>query len=174
MPMHEFRRVGIVVDIDDDALAFLEAQQRPGKLAVVERGRDDVVGRELDQPGGDAQRVVGLFGGGASAVRATRGAALMTGSIAACLSNERRSIVMISFPPLQAPQCFEERCAAARDRRAAQNNALQPGALFFPVQTGERPNHGNQGQCIGGAPKIKTPQEEFIEGALGILEQVEA
>ena len=63
VPVDQFRRVGVVVDIDHDALAFLEAQQRSGKLAVIERRRDDVVGRKLDQSGCDAQRVVRLGGG---------------------------------------------------------------------------------------------------------------
>ena len=38
MPVHKFRRVGVVVDVDHRALPFLETQQRSGKLAVVERG----------------------------------------------------------------------------------------------------------------------------------------
>jgi hypothetical protein len=36
--MHEFGHVGVVVDVDDRALSFLEADERPGKLAVIERG----------------------------------------------------------------------------------------------------------------------------------------
>ena len=35
VPMHELRHVGIVVDIDDRVLAFLETDQRSRKLAVV-------------------------------------------------------------------------------------------------------------------------------------------
>ena len=62
MPVHQLRRVGVVVNIDDDPLPFLEAQQRSRKLAVIERGRDDVLRRQLDQPGSDAQRVVRLLG----------------------------------------------------------------------------------------------------------------
>ena len=62
VPMDQLRRVGVVVNIDDGALPFLEAQQRSGKLAVIERGGDDVVGRQLDQAGCDAQRVVRLLG----------------------------------------------------------------------------------------------------------------
>ena len=50
VPVHQLGRVGVVVDIDDDALAFLEAQQRPRKLAVVERRRDDMVGRSSTSP----------------------------------------------------------------------------------------------------------------------------
>ena len=52
----------------------VKPQQRTGKLAVVERGRDDVVGRKLDQAGGDAQRVVRLLG--RLRRRPTQGAAL--------------------------------------------------------------------------------------------------
>jgi hypothetical protein len=35
MPVHQFRRVGIVMNIDDHALPLPQAEQRPGKLAVV-------------------------------------------------------------------------------------------------------------------------------------------
>jgi hypothetical protein len=38
MPMHEFGHVGVVVDVDYRALSFLEADERPWKLAVIERG----------------------------------------------------------------------------------------------------------------------------------------
>src|SRR6516225_8149575 len=40
VPMKLLRRVGIVVDVDDDTLAFGKPQQRTGKLAIVECGRD--------------------------------------------------------------------------------------------------------------------------------------
>ena len=63
VPVHQLRRIGVIVNIDDDPLPFLEAQQRSRKLAVIERGRDDVIGRQLDQPGSNAQRVVRLFVG---------------------------------------------------------------------------------------------------------------
>jgi hypothetical protein len=36
--MHQLRRVGIVVDIDDNLLPFLEPQQRSRELAVIEGG----------------------------------------------------------------------------------------------------------------------------------------
>jgi len=52
--MHQFRRIGVIVNIDDDPLPFPEAQQRSRKLAVIERCRDDVSGRQLDQPGSNA------------------------------------------------------------------------------------------------------------------------
>ena len=35
VPVHQLRRVGVVVDIDDDPLPFREAQQRSRKLAVI-------------------------------------------------------------------------------------------------------------------------------------------
>ena len=73
MPVDQFRRVGVVVNIDHDALAFLEPQQRSGKLAVVERRRDDVVRCQLDQPGCDAQRIVRLLGGDFVGRRVRRG-----------------------------------------------------------------------------------------------------
>ena len=63
MPVELFGRVGVVVDVDGDRLAFLEAQQRAGELAVVGGGGDDAVGGELDGAGGDAEGVVGWGGG---------------------------------------------------------------------------------------------------------------
>ena len=50
VPVDQLRRVGVVVNIDDDPLPFLEAQQRSGELAVIEGARDDMVRRQLDQP----------------------------------------------------------------------------------------------------------------------------
>ena len=47
MPVDQLRRIGVVVNIDDDPLPFLEPQQRSGKLAVIEGGRDDVLGCQL-------------------------------------------------------------------------------------------------------------------------------
>jgi len=55
MPVDEFRRVGIVEDIDGDGLAFLEAQHRSGSGAVVANGGENVRGVELDRDGGDAK-----------------------------------------------------------------------------------------------------------------------
>jgi hypothetical protein len=63
MPVDEFRRIGVVMNVDDDALPFLEVQQRPRKLSVVEHSRDDMIRRKLHETAGDAKRVVGLFGG---------------------------------------------------------------------------------------------------------------
>jgi hypothetical protein len=44
VPMDHFRRIGVLVHIDHDALTFLELEPWPRKLAVVEGGRDDVLG----------------------------------------------------------------------------------------------------------------------------------
>ena len=59
VPMQLLRRVGIVPDIDHHLPAFLQAQQRTGKLPVIEFCRHDMVGRQLDQPVGDANGVIG-------------------------------------------------------------------------------------------------------------------
>src|SRR3974377_215529 len=56
--MDQLRRVGVIVDIDEDLLAFFEAQQRAWELAVVKRRRDNMFRRQLDQTGRDAQAVV--------------------------------------------------------------------------------------------------------------------
>src|SRR5208282_1299754 len=61
MHMDELGRVRFIVDLDDDAPALPETQQRSRKLAVVERGRDNVIRRQLDQSRPDAQRVVRLL-----------------------------------------------------------------------------------------------------------------
>ena len=47
VPMHEFRHVGVIVDVDHRPLPFLEADQRSGELPVIERGRHNMVRREL-------------------------------------------------------------------------------------------------------------------------------
>ena len=58
-------RVGVVDDIDGDRLAFLHAQDRPGRRAVVADGGEDAVGGKLDGDRGDAQGDVGrALGGG--------------------------------------------------------------------------------------------------------------
>jgi hypothetical protein len=61
VPVDEFGNVVVVVDVNDRALAFLEAQQRTGKLAIVERRRDDVLRSKFGQAGRDAQGVVSCF-----------------------------------------------------------------------------------------------------------------
>jgi hypothetical protein len=42
--VQQLGHVGVVVYVHDDALPLFEAQQRPGKGAVVERRGDDLVG----------------------------------------------------------------------------------------------------------------------------------
>ena len=59
VPMELLGPVGFVVDVDGDALAFFEAQERPGKLAVVGGRGDDAVGREFDRSRGNGKGVVG-------------------------------------------------------------------------------------------------------------------
>ncbi len=59
VPMDLLRPVGVIVDVDGDALAFFEAQQRAGELTVVVGDGDDAIGRELDGRGGDGEAVVG-------------------------------------------------------------------------------------------------------------------
>lgn len=61
VPMQLFRRVGVIVDVDDDALSLRKTQQRPGKLAVIELGRDGCVRTEFDQAGADADRILRRF-----------------------------------------------------------------------------------------------------------------
>ena len=56
----------VVVDIHNDTdtpelVHWHGPQQRSGKLAVIEGGRDDVIRRQLDQPCADAQRIVCLL-----------------------------------------------------------------------------------------------------------------
>src|SRR5215472_12402643 len=58
VPVKLLRRVGIVVDVDDDTLAFSKPQQRTGKLAIVECGRDYSIWSKFDQTRPDADRVV--------------------------------------------------------------------------------------------------------------------
>ena len=60
--MDELGRVGVVVNINHSTLPFREAQRGSRKLPVIDRGRYDVVRCELDLPGCNAQRVVGLLG----------------------------------------------------------------------------------------------------------------
>jgi hypothetical protein len=62
MPVQLFGRIGVVVNIHDDPLAFRKPYQRSRKLAVVERRRNNALRRQLNKPGGNLNRVVGLFG----------------------------------------------------------------------------------------------------------------
>jgi len=47
VPMDEFRHVGVVVDINNNPLALLQPDQRARVLDVVERRRDDMLGRQF-------------------------------------------------------------------------------------------------------------------------------
>src|SRR5215472_359196 len=58
VPMKLLRRVRIVVDVDDNALAFRQPKQGTRKLAIVECGRDCRIWSEFDQTGADTDRVV--------------------------------------------------------------------------------------------------------------------
>jgi hypothetical protein len=57
MPVQLLRRIGIVVDIDDDLFALLEAQQGSRKLPVINGGGDDVVRCQFHEPVADPDRV---------------------------------------------------------------------------------------------------------------------
>ena len=59
MPVQLLGRIGVVVDIDDGLAAFAQPKKRARKLIVVERRGDDPIGRELDEPRSDPDRVVG-------------------------------------------------------------------------------------------------------------------
>jgi len=58
MPVELFGGVSVVVHVHDHLLSLGQAQQRPGKAARIELGRDNRVVAQLDQPDADAQRMV--------------------------------------------------------------------------------------------------------------------
>ena len=62
VPMQLLRRVGVVMDVDDDALALGQPQQRTGKASVVGLCRDRRVRAELDEAGADTDRIIGGAG----------------------------------------------------------------------------------------------------------------
>jgi hypothetical protein len=63
MPVQLLGRIGVVVDIDNDPLTFLEAQQGAGKLPVIGGGRNDAIRRQFDQPIADPDRLIrGILG----------------------------------------------------------------------------------------------------------------
>src|SRR6185437_15666935 len=62
MPVQQLWRVGVVMDVYNDALAFPQPDQRTGKLTVVKCRRHDVVIGQINESGCNADRVVGLFG----------------------------------------------------------------------------------------------------------------
>ena len=72
VPVQLLGRVGVVVDIERDRPAFAQSNHGTGELAVVQRGRDDAVRRELDEARADVNRV----SAGASTVRADDGESL--------------------------------------------------------------------------------------------------
>jgi len=84
VPMQLLWRVGVVVHVYCDLLAFLKAKQWPRELPVVCSRRNDPVGRDLDSRRFDVQRVVGGTGlrRGSRRVAARRGQAQFTNDIA--------------------------------------------------------------------------------------------
>ena len=59
VPVQLLGNVGVVANIDGDLLAFFQAKQRAGKLAVVGGDGDDALGRDFQGLGGDGESVVG-------------------------------------------------------------------------------------------------------------------
>ena len=55
MPMHQFRRIGVVDDFHCHRLAFPHAQHRPRRSAVIADGRKNVRAVELHRDRRDAQ-----------------------------------------------------------------------------------------------------------------------
>src|SRR5580704_15558068 len=53
VPMQLLRRIGIIVDIDDDLLAFLAAQQGARKLPVASGGGSDASRVQFNEPVAD-------------------------------------------------------------------------------------------------------------------------
>src|SRR5487761_277777 len=69
MPVKLFRRIGVVVDVDDDLSAFFETQQRSRELPVIGSRRQEPLRADLYERGGDANRVVrGLAARGDSVI----------------------------------------------------------------------------------------------------------
>src|SRR6516165_10622112 len=58
MPMQLFRGVGVVPDVNHDALPLGKAQQRPRKLPIIDLGRDRCVRTKFDQTRADADCIV--------------------------------------------------------------------------------------------------------------------
>jgi hypothetical protein len=59
VPVQLFGSIGVVMDVNNDLPAFMEAQKWPGELPVIGRGRNDVVRRQFHQPVADPDRVIG-------------------------------------------------------------------------------------------------------------------
>ncbi len=60
VPMQLLGGIGVVVNVDDCLLAFLEAEKRPRKLSVVGGSGDDAIWSNLDRRCFDVEGVVGV------------------------------------------------------------------------------------------------------------------
>jgi hypothetical protein len=58
VPMELLGRVGVVVDVHHDPHALRQADKRARKLPVAGRGCKDAIGREFNESGPNADRVV--------------------------------------------------------------------------------------------------------------------
>jgi len=58
--MKLFRDVGVVVHVHRRSHTLPEAQQRPGKLPVVNRHRDNAIGRQFNRAGGNGKSIIGF------------------------------------------------------------------------------------------------------------------
>jgi hypothetical protein len=58
VPVQLLRRIGVVVDIDNDLLSLLEAQQRPRKLTVIGVGGNDAIRCQFNEPIADPDRLI--------------------------------------------------------------------------------------------------------------------
>jgi hypothetical protein len=56
--MHKFRHVGVVDHVYGYGFAFAHSQHRAGRCIVISNGAEDVVWREFDRDGGDAEGIV--------------------------------------------------------------------------------------------------------------------
>ena len=58
VPMQLLGRVGLIVNVDRDRLAFFEAEQRPRELTVVGSRGDDAIRGQFHRLHGDGQGVI--------------------------------------------------------------------------------------------------------------------
>jgi hypothetical protein len=63
VPMQLLGSVGVVVDVDDGALALFEAKKRARELPVIGGGGNDVLRSYFYETGTDVERIVGRFVG---------------------------------------------------------------------------------------------------------------
>ena len=61
VPMQQFWRIGVVVDVDDNPLAFCQAQQRARKLSIIERGGNNLIQTKLGKSILNLDCVIGLL-----------------------------------------------------------------------------------------------------------------